>query len=149
MKKQLLIDYSLSLALLIILTGLFSIMSSCGGGGGGGDGSAHAPVISNLFVSPQNATLNQDGGEVAVTMSHYFSDAGGDISTFTISVYDSATLLDSATQASSAAGYTSGNLTYTGINIPTTIAMTYKFEIYLTDATGAQSNKLEVTFVVQ
>ncbi len=149
MKKHLLIEYSLSLVILTILTGLFSVLSSCGGGGGGGGSPAHAPVISSLSVSPQSATVNQGGGEVAVTMSHDFTDAGGDISTFTISVYDSAALLDSVTKPSSAAGYISGNLTYTNIYVPTTIAMTYKFEIYLTDATGAQSNKLEGTFAVQ
>ena len=123
---------------------------ACGGGGGGGDAEpAHTPVISNLSISPQGAALNQGGGVVAVTMSHHFSDAGSDVSTFTLRAYDSTgTLLDSTTQASSASGHSSGDLIYTGINAPTTKVETYTLEIFLTDATGAESNKLSGTFVV-
>ena len=123
---------------------------ACGGGGNGGDATpAHVPVISNLTISPQSATLNQGGGAVAVTMKHHFSDAGSDVSTFTLNAYDSmGTLLDTATKTSVASGYSSGDLTYTGINAPTTKAETYTLEVFLTDATGAESNKLSGTFVV-
>jgi hypothetical protein len=53
MKKQLLSKFSLSLVLLIILTGLFSIIPSCGGGGGGGGGgvshSVQPVIIAELY----------------------------------------------------------------------------------------------------
>ena len=123
---------------------------ACGGGGNGGDATpAHVPVISNLTISPQSATLNQGGGAVAVTMTYQFADAGADVSTFTASIYDSkGTLLDTGTVASAASGHTSGTLTLSGITIPTTTAMTYTLQVFLTDATGAESNKLSGTFVV-
>jgi len=54
MKKQLLSKYSLSLVLLIILTGLISVIPSCGGGGGGGGdgGGTPPPTPVNLGTVP-------------------------------------------------------------------------------------------------
>jgi len=59
MKKQL-SKYSLSLVLLIILTGLFSVIPSCGGGGGGGGGpiTTTPPFIyAELFSLPTGSSL--------------------------------------------------------------------------------------------
>jgi hypothetical protein len=50
MKKQLLNKYCLPLALLIILGGLSSMISSCGGGGGG-DGTPLSPTAPSGIVS--------------------------------------------------------------------------------------------------
>lgn len=60
MKKQLVSKYTRSLLLLIILTGLLSVMPSCGGGGGGGGGGEPTgpPWISAGLISlPTGSSL--------------------------------------------------------------------------------------------
>ena len=59
MKKKLLSRYRLSLVLLIILAGLFSVIPSCSGGGGGG-GTTPRPIENE--IGPNGGTLTFSNG---------------------------------------------------------------------------------------
>jgi hypothetical protein len=60
MKRQLLSRYSIYLVLLIIITGLLSVMPSCGGGGGGGGGGGPITppyIYAGLISLPTGSSL--------------------------------------------------------------------------------------------
>lgn len=128
---------------------------SCGGGGGGGNSSSgggstnsSTPVISNLSMSPNQASLNQGGGAVTANMTFNFIDTGGDLSTFTVFYYDKngATISKSGT-IQGASGITSGSILVT-MAISTTERGTTTGGVFVTDAGGRESNRLTGTFTV-
>jgi hypothetical protein len=85
MKKKILSKYSFSLVLIIILSGLFSIVSSCGGGGGGGSTPvAKPPLIEALLFSfpAGSEPPNFQNAMVAVIDG----SSGGNITTATVTM---------------------------------------------------------------
>lgn len=136
--------------LLIALT----FVTACGGGGGGGSSTPatqHPPVISNFIISPSNASLNQGGGAVSMTLYFNVFDSGGDIATATLNVYNVSTGLQTY-NGSTALNIPPGTTSTTTSIITaasTTVARTARLEIYVTDAGGSPSNKLTGTFTVQ
>ncbi len=92
MRKTFLRKYSLPLVLLIILTGLFFIMTSCGGGGGG-DGDTSRPlqpvIVAQLFSFPtENVPLGFAPSDVnsSVTVEIWDNASGAIISSATVSM---------------------------------------------------------------
>jgi hypothetical protein len=139
--KRLVVLFMLVLSIVVLLV-------ACGGGSGeGGSTPAHAAVISNLQYSPQSAS--QSTTPVTVTGSIYFTDAGGDISTLTGTIYDSnGTQLDSHTgPITGGSGHTSGTV-HLSSTMDVSVKGVYTFKIYVTDSTGAPSNVLTATFTV-
>ena len=128
-------------------------MSNCGGGGGGDsapppDTAAHRPVISNLQYSPSTVTQNQGGGSVTVTATMDFADQGGDLSTFTLTVYNSSGGVESVNTnpVQNVSGVNSGTLTLIVMSVDTITIGDYSFDIYVTDSAGDSSNRLSGTF---
>ena len=73
---------------------IFVLALLLAGCGGDGDGSGpppadqHAPVISNLKLSPESAVYMAGSGEMEVQAELAFSDAGQDIQTLWIGMPD-------------------------------------------------------------
>jgi sugar lactone lactonase YvrE len=134
---------------LIFITAIVIALTTVGCGGGGGGGPQHAPNISNLQYSPHTAIQGQGGGSINVTGTFDFVDAGGDISTFTITIYDSheGFIASHTTPITGGSGISSGTLG-AAVTINTTVIGNYSFKIYITDSTGSQSNTLTATFGV-
>jgi len=133
---------------------LLLILFSCGGGGGsssgGGSGTdPSTPSISNLSFYPTSATVNQGGGSVQVSASFRFIDNGGDLSNFTVFYYDQNgnPVLNGPFPLSNVSGKTVGTI-YAYVNIDTTKAMVWSGGVYVTDASGRQSNRLTGNFTV-
>jgi hypothetical protein len=143
---------SLFIAFLFTIA-IFAI--SCGGGGGGGGGTSpppppqNAPSISNLNYSPTSAFLNDGGGLVGVDVTFDFNDPNGNISTVTISVFDMrGNQIDTITvPVLGVSGDTSGTIMGT-IDADTTVSGLFSFQMYVSDATGLQSNILSGTFPI-
>lgn len=136
--------------LVLILT--TTLIAGCGGGGGSGVLPSQvqvAPTISNLQYSPKAVYSNSGGGTATVSAVIDFSDSDGNISTFTISAYDSNnTLLDTQTDSiQEVAGTKTGQLELYGA-FDTTVIGTFRFEIFLTDTTGRKSNTLSNTIEI-
>ncbi|HIJ86486.1 MAG TPA: hypothetical protein HPP97_02245 [Desulfuromonadales bacterium] len=134
----------------LILTA--TIVSGCGGGGGGGGLPVQeqvAPAISNLQYSPKAVYSNSGGGTATVSATVDFSDPNGNISTFTISAYDSNnSLLDTQTNSILGVdGTKTGQLNLSGA-FDTTVTGIYRFEIFLKDSTGLKSNILSNTIEI-
>lgn len=121
-------------------------LTGCGGGGGGGD-SGVAPTISSLFYSPTYAYVNDGGGQIPVDGSVSFVDQDGDLSTVTLRVLDSTgqAVIDEVAPISGASGITSGSLSVQ-VTISTAVADNYTVQVFVTDASGHQSNQLEGSF---
>ncbi|HON38204.1 MAG: hypothetical protein ACOX3E_00590 [Desulfomonilia bacterium] len=49
----------------------------------------NAPVISNLQYSPTEALQGSEGGSAAVTCTIDYADEEGDLTTYTVEIYDS------------------------------------------------------------
>jgi hypothetical protein len=145
MSKTMIKKYNFSQALLVVLAGSFLIISSCGGGGGGG-GAQTSPSITNLQYAPKGAYLNSGGGTATITGT---LDFVGDISTMTISVFDSnGNLVATETDpVQGAAGITSGTINISGI-VDTTVLVELTFEVYLTNSSGQKSNVLTGSFKI-
>jgi hypothetical protein len=131
-------------------------LTACGGGGGGGgdgggsgSGVGHAPAISNLQYSPDSSFVNNGGGTVFVNASVDFSDADGDLVSYALDIYDSSNVLvDSLSGATAGvAGITAGTVN-AALSVNTTVADDYKFLLYLTDASGNESNQLTGGFPI-
>jgi hypothetical protein len=114
-----------------------------------GDPILNAPLISNLNYSPTSATLNSGGGTVTVTGSFNFTDADGNLSTVTWTVFDTlGNQIGSYTETiTGAAGVTSGTISFI-INGDTTESGNFSLNVYVTDITGLHSNTLSGTFLV-
>jgi len=137
--------------LILIIVVTFALTSfGCGGGGGGGSSQPqHAPGISNLQYSPNTAVQNQGGGSIIVSGTIDFIDIDGNISTLTITSYDSLGNQKAANTSpiTGASGITAGIVGVAAI-VDTTVKGNYTFKIYITDSTGLQSNMLTGTFSV-
>lgn len=126
-------------------------LSSCGGGGGGGGGEgstpAHAPAIANPLFSPVSAP--QSSTPVAITGSIQYTDAGGDISSLTVVIYDSngVQVFAHTGAVTGVAGHTSGTIYITG-TMDVSVQGVFTLNLYVTDSTGASSNALNGTFTV-
>lgn len=136
----------LTIVLMILVV---TVIGCSGGGGGGGGSSAHAPALSGLSVYPNSANQNDGNGTILINFYIDFTDAGGDLASMTITVYDDKGVqLASETGALQGgsgikSGYINGSL-----NADTTVAGNYTIEFLVTDAAGSQSNKLASTFTV-
>jgi len=132
----------------VILLGLLSIIGSGGGGGGNGN-VGNAPEISNLWFSPTSAIVGDGGGTTPVTGTFDFVDNDGNVSTLTLTVFDSNNnMLDRTSDPiQGISGITSGKIQ--GVyDINTSFAGDFKFEVYITDTTNLDSNILTGTFVI-
>ena len=110
----------------------------------------NAPVIKNMVISPNSATLNQGGGAIDVQITYDFTDADGNVQTFTVTGFDAVTGAQDFTDTEpiNGAGITSGNDTLTIPGVDTTSATNERIELYITDASGFKSNTLTGTFTV-
>ncbi len=136
--------------LTILLLAFMLSLYGCGGGGGGSSPSpAHTPGISNLQYFPNTAAQNSGGGSITATGTIDFIDTDGNISTLTITSYDSlgSQKASSTSPITGASGVTSGTIGIAAI-VDTTVTGNYTFKIYITDSTGLQSNILTGTFNV-
>ena len=134
--------------LAIVLILLAVTATGCPGGGGGGS-SQHAPSLSGLFLYPNSADQYAGSGTIQITFSIDFTDAGGDLSSMTVTVYDgSGSVLASVTdQLQGGSGITAGNI-YGAIYADTSTAGNYRIAFSVTDSGGAVSNVVEATFTV-
>ncbi len=132
------------LIIALILLGLSAV--GCGGGGGGGS-TAHPPSISGLYLYP-NSVL-QSSGTGTVTFGFDFTDAGGDLSSMTVTVYDNSgtVLVTETAPLQDAAGITAAQI-YGYLTADTSVAGTFTIEFRLADSRGAISNALSATFTV-
>ena len=133
----------------VVLFGIISIIGSGGGGGDGGGGGGSAPEISNFSLSPTSTTEGSGGGTIPVSGTLDFVDSDGNVSTLTLSIFDSNdNLLESSTDPiKGISGLTSG--TIQGVYyINTSVVGEYPLEIYITDTTNLSSNILSGTFTV-
>jgi hypothetical protein len=119
------------------LGGLVLVLASCGGGGGGGGESTHPPTISNLQF-PESVYQFDGNGTTTIGGSFDYSDAGGDLATFTITSPGAGAL---TADIQGAAGSSTGTI-IGQVEIDTTTAGTFDFQIYVTDAGGLRSNML-------
>jgi N-acetylneuraminic acid mutarotase len=134
----------------VIAFGVISIIGSGGGGGDdGGGGGGSAPDISNFSFSPTSTTVGSGGGTILVSGTLDFVDSDGNVSTLTLTIFDSNdNKLDSTTEpVQGISGLTSGMI-QGGFYINTSVAGEYPLEIYITDTTNLSSNILTGIFTV-
>jgi hypothetical protein len=136
--------------LTIVLMILVVTVTGCSGGGGGGSVSgAHAPALSGLSLYPNSAHQNDGKGTILINFYLDFTDAGGDVASMTVTVYDDKGVqLASETGALQGdpgiqSGYINGSL-----NGDTTVAGNYTIEFSVTDSAGSQSNKISAAFII-
>lgn len=121
------------------------LLAGCGGDGdGAGPPPAveHAPVISNLKLSPATVVYMAGGGEMEVSAELTFSDAGNDIQTLWIRMPDG-TRVEFTEASNSNTGTVSEQ-----IAMPTKVVGTFSVELWLVDKAGDSSNHLTATFEV-
>lgn len=121
------------------------LLAGCGGDGdGAGPPPAveHAPVISNLKLSPATVVYMAGGGEMEVSAELTFSDAGKDIQTLWVRMPDG-TRVEFTEASSSSTGTVSEQ-----IAMPTKVVGTFTVELWLVDKAGDSSNHLTATFEV-
>jgi hypothetical protein len=143
----------------IFLLSLVFACFACGGGGGGdgggggGGGSSTPPPdnpkISNLTYSPASANWNSGGGWVTVNGFVDFTDEGGNLSAFTLTVFDSVGNQTSTNTIpiKGLSGVKVGRINGNFI-VATTKVGHFTFQVYVSDAAGGKSNILEGTFDV-
>jgi hypothetical protein len=134
----------------LIILGLSAASCSSGGGSsGGGFSSLHPPSLSGLSIDPDSAVQNAGSGTIQVNFNFDFTDAGGDLFSMTVTVYDGkGTELGSGTdQFKGASGITKGYVNG-ALNADTRVAGNYKIEFYVTDSAGSKSNKISAVFTV-
>jgi hypothetical protein len=129
---------------------ILGLVASCGGGGGGPSPIAkHVPSLSGLSLYPNSANQNEGNGTIPVDFYFDFTDAGGDLASLTITVYD-----DKGVQLASGTGALQGPAGITtgyvngSLNADTTVAGNYTIEFSVTDSAGSQSNKISAAFIV-
>ena len=139
----------IDMTVLALLLPFMLTFYSCGGGGGSSPAPANAPGISNLQYSPNTVVQNAGGGSIPVTGTVDFIDIDGNISTLTITIYDSLgnQIASNTTPITGISGHTSGTFSITVI-ANTTVIGNYTFKIHIIDSTGLQSNLLTGTFSV-
>jgi hypothetical protein len=113
-----LIDMTVRALLLSFMLTLYSC-----GGGGSSPAPANAPGIFNLQYFPNTAVQNAGGGSIPVTGTVDFIDIDGNISTLTITIYDSLgnQIASNTTPITGISGHTSGTFSITVIANTTVI----------------------------
>lgn len=117
------------------------ILAACGGGGGSAPAAGHAPVISSLVITPSAAYVSDT--PLGFSTQFDFSDPEADLATLSLRILDSAGLtIDLQTlPIEGDENLTEG--TILGEILASPVAPdTYTAQIYVTDATGLQSNTL-------
>jgi hypothetical protein len=121
------------------------LLAGCGGDGdGAGPPPAvqHAPVISNLKLTPENVVYMAGSGEMEVSAELTFSDAGKDIQTLWVGMPDGTRL-----EFSEASSATTGTVSEQ-IAMSTKVVGTMAVEVWLVDKAGDSSNHLTAKFEV-
>ena len=127
---------------------IFVLALLLAGCGGDGDGSGpppadqHAPVISNLKLSPESAVYMAGSGEMEVQAELAFSDAGQDIQTLWIGMPDG-----TQREFNEASNAISGTVREQ-IAMSTKAVGSFTVEVWLVDKTGDRSNRLTAKFEV-
>lgn len=121
-------------------------MTACGGGGSGGPPPT-PPSISNLALSQTSAA--EGSGTVLIFGNLQFSDPGGNLATFTVSVLDAGgnQVSTSTTPVQGTSGETSGTLGGT-VQVVAGAPGVFTIKVYVTDADGEKSNTLSTQFQV-
>lgn len=121
------------------------LLAGCGGDGDGvGPPPAvqHAPVISNLKLSPENVVYMAGGGETEVSAELTFSDAGADVQTLWVGMPDGTRL-----EFSEVSSVTTGTVSEQ-IAMSTKVVGPFTVEVWLVDKAGDSSNHLTAKFEV-
>lgn len=109
----------------------------------------HAPSLSELYLIPSSVDQYTGNGTTDVFYEFAFADAGGDLASITMAVYDANGIgLDSATDTiEGAAGITDGYI-YGYFSADTTVAGNYAINFSMTDSQGQTSNVVAATLTV-
>src|SRR5271165_3271434 len=104
-------------------------LTACGGGGGGGSTSPPPPILSNLNYSPTDTAQSQSG-TFAVQGTVNFADAGGDLKSLEVVVFDPSgkQVSDISTPVQGASGQTAGTIQGT-VTVPTNTVGSFTFKI--------------------
>ncbi len=135
--------------LTILLILLAVAAAGCSGGGGGNGSASHAPSLSSLSLYPGSVNQYEGNGTIQVNFYFNFADAGGDLASMTVTVYDDkgVVLASDSGPIEGGAGITAGYI-YGYLNADTTVAGNYKITFFTTDSRGTNSNVVEATFTV-
>lgn len=120
------------------------VLFACGGGGGGDSSpppAGHAPVISDLTISPSAAYVSDPSQNFSTQFD--FSDPEGNLASLTLTILDGrGVMVENQTfPIEGVDGLSAG--TILGQVMPSAVNPdTYTARIYVTDATGLQSNTL-------
>jgi hypothetical protein len=107
----------------------------------------HSPCLSDLQFTPASAAKDAGGGRVVIVGSFKFSDAGGDMTSFTLSgqYADGYTAGVLTCPISGTAGVVEGLIQFS-LSIPSEFVTTFLLEVSTTDQQGTKSNTLADTF---
>lgn len=115
--------------------------------GGGASGEGTAPVISDITFSPDKAVV---GTQVTITGSVKFTDPDGDVDSLHVEIKlpgGSSQSIPSV-QVQGAGGVTQSQAAFAIILLPPA-AGEYVLSVWLADAAGSASNKLEATVTAE
>jgi hypothetical protein len=136
---------------LVMFTCLLLLPLSCGSGDSSSSGGSQTnsnAIISVLSISPTQASLDQGGGTITVTMTFYFTDNQGDLSTITVFYTDpNGKTITHDPISSGVSGVTSGQI-WLYYPQPTSAKGNWTVGVYATDASGRNSNQLTTTLTV-
>lgn len=106
----------------------------------------NAPTVSDLFVYPSYKYVGAGGGAVSVSISCYYRDQDGDVTTaYFQPTGGTITSKDLTTSSTYQGGYDSTGFP---LNVNTSQPKTITFDIWVVDSKGNVSNKLSGTFSV-
>jgi hypothetical protein len=134
----------------VMVSCLLLLPLSCGGGSssGGTSQTSGSPAISTFSIFPNQASLNQGGGTINVTMSFYFIAFNLDLSTVTVFLIDpngKRTNFDPVASGKNGVYEDQIRLNYPQ---PTSIRGTWTVGVFVTDGSGRNSNQQTTTFTV-
>lgn len=121
----------------------FAVLGVSCGGNDEPAAPAHQPSISNLRYSPASAA-QVPGATVTISGTFDFSDAGGDVSSLRMTSSGGADVAMPTPQLSGIVSGTAVGQVSVSVDKPGN----YTFELWVTDSTGLNSNKLSGTFEV-
>jgi len=134
----------------MLLLSYVLLLAGCFGSGGGDSGSTGtAPSISNFSYSPTTVYVNEGGGQTDIAGTFDFTDPDGDLSSLTMTVFDSGgQIVQSETiTIAGVSGLMSGTI-QGSVTITTTTAGNFTVQIYVTDTRGLISNTIEFIFKI-